>query len=440
MNYLIISQIGLSFFLVPKLNKEKDVEKIYFHIVADDVRATGKGMENLEDYSKLVNTLDYHSVLNRIKPDNLIIIIDDVGLGETGKHLRMEGYKVIGGTPLADKIEIDRDFGQKMVKGIMEIPETYSFNSFDSGINFLKGRKKDEVFYFKPNDADVPKEYTYKGKDIIDLIEGLKNFKEEWEWKESFQLQKEVKGQLMDFSAMINSKGQILPNSLIYYFENKPVMNDDIGPQTGGATAVEYCHKLEGQFYEIFTKLTPKLIKDGYVGQIAINSIISEEDKKPYFIEFCGRWGYPSFPLDITLLEETGQTVHSLFVALTEGTLPTLFPTGKIGVTTWVGIPPYPYKDGVEKNEGVPIKWDKKWDLYFYPYYVKYDENKGMVAAGVAGEIVQVTCVANNLPSAVDMLYNTYIPTLSLKNMLYRTDAGVDAKKRMIKLKEMKVI
>jgi phosphoribosylamine--glycine ligase len=440
MTYLILSPIALSLFLVNRLGASKSVDKVYFWVGDPSLRATGKHMEDYEGYEKLELVDDYNEVLNEESKDNLIIFIDDIGMGETGHSLRKQGWSVIGGSPFADKIEDERGYAQEVVQGIMEVPETYEFESFDDGMKFAKTRSKDEVFFFKPNDSQVPKDYTYRAKNIKDLVSALKNFKDEWKWKESFQLQMEVKGQLMDFSCFIDKNGQILPNSLIYYFENKPLMNDDVGPQTGGAIAVEYAHKLEGQFYEIFQKLLPKLTSDGYYGQIAINCIIDEETKKPYFLEFCGRVGYPSLPADVTLVEDKGKTVHDLFLALVTGSLPNLFPTNKIATTIWIGIPPYPFKEGTDKNKGVPISWDKKYDSYFFPYYVMHDEKKGLVAAGVGGEILQITCCDVTLNGAVSMLMDTYLPTLRLKNAMYRTDLGKDARDRMKKLQEWKII
>lgn len=439
-SYLILSPVGLSLFLAWHLGQSQDVKKVYFYMKDTELKGTGKDLNMLAGWEKFEVVSEWSSILLKEKRQELIIIIDDIGLGTTGNLLRRLGYRVIGGSSLADEIEDNRDAGANMVKGVMAIPETYTFESFADGIGFLKTRQKDESFYFKPNDAETPKDYTFHGKDIPRLIEAMKNFKDEWKWKESFQLQKEVKGQLMDFSVYFNSKGQMMPNSLIYYFENKPLMNDDVGPQTGGAIAVEYCHNLEGQFYEIYKKLTPKLLKDGYVGQIAINCIIEEKTKKPYFLEFCGRFGYPSLPVDLTLLEDSGKTVHGFFSALVNGETPTMFPTNKIGVTIWVGIPPYPNKEGIKDTKGVPIKWDNKWYKYFWPYFVSYDKRKGMVAAGTGTEILQITCADVTLDGAIQMLMETYLPTLRLKNAMYRTDLGVDARKRMKVLKEWGVI
>ncbi|PWU06086.1 MAG: hypothetical protein C5B43_02285 [Verrucomicrobia bacterium] len=63
-----------------------------------------------------------------------------------------------------------------------------------------------------------------------------------------------------------------------------------------------------------------------------------------------------------------------------------------------------------------------------------------MVMAGMAGDALNITCCDQTLDGAVSMLYDTYLPTLEIKHAMYRTDLGKDAKKRIKKLRELKVI
>lgn len=442
MKYLFISPISLAMFLVPRLAQSSEVEKIYFCTLDTEKKKTGKGMEEYPGWEKLELVTDWHQVVNENSPKELVVVIDDIGIGETGKFLRDHGYRVIGGSPFTDKIEDDRQFATDLMSRIMDIPESKSFDSWDAAIEYIKGFPKEEIFVFKPNDSEAPKEYTYLGKKGTEqLIEAMKSFRSVWQWKESFQIQKFVKGTEVDFSAYFNGK-EYITNSLILYFENKPIMNDDVGPATGGSVAVEFSHESKGIFWDILEKFKPALKKANYVGQISINSIVSEENHKPHFLEFCGRFGYPSLPLDITLVEETGKSFHDLFMAMVNGTNPPgLFAKDKIAVTISCFVPPAPSEKNLEEIDGEPISWDKKWDKYFFPYYIKYDpKKKGMVLAGTSTWICQITCADSTLAGALSMLYDTYVPTLTLKDVEYRTDCGKSAKKRIKALKEMDVL
>jgi len=437
MKILILSPLSLSMFIVPRLNKEPEIEKIYFYIKDTNMKCVGRGMENVQDWEKLELVSDYSKVLNENKPSELIVFIDDVGMGETGKYLRDIGYKVIGGTPFTDRIEEERQFATDLMKRIMNVPDSTSFTSFDAGMQFIKNFEPEERLIFKPNDSEVPKEYTYVSKDVPDLLEAMKSFEAEWKWKEDFQIQKFIKGVEVDFSAFFNGK-EYLTNSMMIYFENKPLCSGNIGPATGGSIAVEFARKPDGIFWPILEKLKPALQKVGYKGQLAINCIVSEEDHKPYFLEFCGRIGYPSFPIDISLMEEKGKSVWNLIKALANGENPDLFPTDKIAVTASVYSIPISTSKNITDFKYEPVDWDIKYDKYFFPYFIMYDE--GIVMAGVAPDVMNVTCVGSTIDGAVSMLYDIYMPALHLKDKVYRDDLGKDAKERIKALREWKVL
>jgi phosphoribosylamine-glycine ligase len=431
MNYVIISPEGNSFYLIPRLNAVVDVAKIYYCLLDTTLKEVGKNLNEVSDYSKLIMCKDYNEAINTHTKEDLIIIIDDVGLGETGKHLRDLGYKVIGGGVMADRLENDRTLATNLMAKVMAIPETFTFQTFEEGMVFLKGQQKEARFVFKPHDGDVPKEYTYVSKDVADLLENMKEFKTHWKWETIFQLQKFIKGTEVDFNAYFNGKEYL---NLTIYFENKPIMNDDVGASGGGAIATQVSRPFKGVFADILEKIKPVFIKDGYKGCVAINSIVDEQGK-PHFIEFTNRFGYPSLPMDITSLEENGKTVHDLCMTLVHGEKKKLFAENKPSIVVSVGVPPYPSKDYLEQVKGLKISWDKQWDTYFFASSIM-SVNGALVLAGGSAECLQITCCDETIDGASAMLYDTYIPTLRLKGAMYRTDCGKDAKKRLANVKD----
>lgn len=432
MNYVIYSVNGLGFFLVPRLNQTEAVEKIYFCYPNVECKQYGMGLSELPDYSKLEMITDVNTALNKLDPANTIVIIDDVGGGETGKMARDRGFKTVGGGVMADKLESDRTFATNLMKKVMDVPETFTFATFEEGMAFAKGQDKASQFVFKPNDEDVPKEYTYVSKNVGDLIENMQEFKAHWKWKTEFQLQRVVPGTEVDFNGYFNGKEFL---NLTIYFENKQIMNDNIGPSGGGSIAVQVVRPFKGPFADILDKLKPILIKDGYKGCVAINSIVSDEDHKPYFLEFTIRFGYPSLQIDLTQLEENGRTAHDFFTQLVNETSGNPFAENKPGVVVSVGVPPYPTKEA-EMVKGLKMSWDKKWDTYFFANYIMKGEKDDVVLAGISNECLQVTCCDSTIDGATAMLYDTYMPTLKLKGAMYRTDCGKDAKKRLAKVKD----
>src|SRR5215213_7965090 len=45
-----------------------------------------------------------------------VIIFDDIGFGAVAEKLRRDGKAVVGGTPLSDRLELDRDWAQEELK------------------------------------------------------------------------------------------------------------------------------------------------------------------------------------------------------------------------------------------------------------------------------------------------------------------------------------
>lgn len=443
MKYLILSIVGCGFYMVPRLAKATDTEKVYFWCRDNaKMEKLGKGMENLPGWEKFEKVKDFGKVLKRESKDNLIIIMDDTGMGFTADVLRSEGWKVVSGGELAEKMEGDRWWSIQMMKKVMKVPETVYYDTFEEGFSFLKSREKSERWCFKPQDPEVPKDKTYVGKNIQDVIEAMQNFKSSWEWGDGFVLQSFVDGYEGDMSAYFVN-GEYLPNSLNWYFENKAFETGDKGPATGGEIAVSFFRPMDGKAKEIFDKLKPLLTKYNYNGQLAINCMFSKEDHEPYFLELTPRFGYPSLEIEITLEEDSGHTFAELIKMLAGVTKSqSMFPTNKIGTIVTVSTPPYPIDQAAEMLVGkMPISWDKKWDNYMFPWFMMYDEKKrGHALCGYSGHALSVTCAAENLDGAVQMTYETYIPTIKLQNIQYRIDLGKNAKERIKILKDWKVI
>lgn len=441
MKYAILSSCGLELFLIPRLCAVKEVEKVYFWHMDSHYKSAGKDMENCPGWEKFQLITDWPQVLRESNKEELVIVIGDVGLGETGDYLRKMGYKVIGGSRFGDKAEDDRDYASQFMSKFMKIPPTASFESFEQGVGFLKTQDKEARFVFKPNDSGVPKEYTYVSKDIKDMLSFIKDVKPQWKWLESFQLQTVIDGTECDFNAYFNGK-QFIDSTFLAYFEEKGIMDKNVGAATGGAVATAFRPKAEGKLWDILKKIELYLEKIDYRGQLAVNSIIDKQGDA-YFLEFCVRFGYPSLPIEVTLLEDNGKSIHDLFMAMANGENPKdLFPMNKIGATISIFVPPAPNGEPemMSGTKGQPISWDKKWDSYFFPYYIQWDEKKGMVLAGVCSWVLQCTCVDSTLPGAASMIYDEYMKTLRLKMAMYRSDVGEFSKERIKKLRGLKMI
>jgi phosphoribosylamine-glycine ligase len=299
MKYLIISIVGCGFYMAPRLAKASDTEKVYYWCRDNaKMEKVGKDMENLPGWEKFEKVKDFGQVLKQNNKEDLVIIFDDTGMGFTADILRSQGWKVVQGGELAEKLEGDRWWAIQMMKKVMKVPETVYYNTFEEGIAFLKSQDKEAKFFFKPQDPEVPKDKTYGGK-VKDVISAMQTFKTEWQWGDGFVLQLAVDGYEGDMSAYFVN-GEYIPNSMNWYFENKAFLVGDKGSATGGEIAVSFFRPMAGKVKEIFDKLKPLLTKANYNGQIAINCMFSKEDHEPYFLEHTPRFGYPSLEIYIS--------------------------------------------------------------------------------------------------------------------------------------------
>ena len=163
-----------------------------------------------------------------------VIVFDDIGFGETAEKLRSEGKFVVGGSVYTDKLENDREFGQKELKdaGVSTLP-SWNFTSFDEAIEFVK--KNPDRYVIKPSgNAQNEKELLFVGQeeDGKDVEQVLEHYKLKWSNKiKFFQIQKYESGVEVGIGAFFNGRDFAYPINI--NFEHKRLFPNNIGPSTG---------------------------------------------------------------------------------------------------------------------------------------------------------------------------------------------------------------
>ncbi|RJR43831.1 MAG: hypothetical protein C4567_05190 [Deltaproteobacteria bacterium] len=244
---------------------------------------------------------------------------------------------VIGASAWSEEIEMDRKLGSDIAEKLgLAISETHDFKALKQGVKFLKGRK--DRWVLKPHhNADLDLTYVerYPGE-LLRKFEGElpRRVGEKFE----FMLQRVVEGVEISTEGWFDGEKWHHFNHTI---EDKRLMQGGLGPAIGsqgntcwikGVQAGKPAPLLVAEL----TKLTPWLKTAGYVGPVDINAIVSEEDHRPYFLEFTPRCGYDALYCLLTLLK------GSLTEFWTKG-FKGEFQYPGFASSQRLSIPPYPY-------------------------------------------------------------------------------------------------
>lgn len=405
--FLVVSSQALLVDMAWQLTKEGHKVKFYIQSKAD--KDVGDGfIDKIDSWEDHKDWAD-------------VIIFDDNEYGSTVEKLKKEGKAVVGGPSYADKLEMDRDFGQQEMKaaGLNTLP-SWDFNTFDDAIEFVK--KNPERYVVKPNGkAQNDKVLSFVGQeeDGLDIIAILDHYKKGWGSKiKSFQIQKFASGIEVAIGAFFNGKEFILPACI--NFEHKRMFNDDIGPSTGEMGNSMFWLG-ENHFYkETLAKMKDRLAQSGYVGYFDINCIVNSRGIYP--LEITSRFGYPTINIQLEgVLSKWGE----FFYALANNQLFSLRTKKGFQIGVVVAVPPFPFvdPDAFRKySEDAVIMFKKPINEGLHPCDVKLIDGDWRLA-GNSGYVLVVTGSGSTMEEARRETYNR-VKNIMIPNMFYRTDIG----------------
>ena len=97
--FVFVTIEALSLDLAYKIKEEG--HEVKFYIQSKDEKDIGDGfVAKTDQWEDLIGWAD-------------VLVFDDLGFGKTAEKLRSEGKRVVGGSVYTDRLENDREFGQK---------------------------------------------------------------------------------------------------------------------------------------------------------------------------------------------------------------------------------------------------------------------------------------------------------------------------------------
>jgi len=406
MKFLWVSEFGDTLALAMKVLEEgNDVE---FTVLDRTKRHCGNGL-----VPKV--TGNWQKQLAKDK----IIVFDMVGSGVIADKLKKQGYMVFGGSVLADKLELDRNFGLKAmeVAGI-PTPESTKFNNFDEAIRHVQ--RKNTRFVFKP-DNNIDCAYTYVSFNEFDMIHFLETLKKDSKFNGTkFVLQEYEEGIEISLEGLFNGKDWV-DGWFNITLERKQKMTGDLGQATG--CAIDVVKVLADQRESLMVKktlekITPLLKASNYQGMIDINCIW--KNGMPLGLEWTTRFGLNAI---FTMLELVKDDLGKIIADVCFGSNREVRSEKlQFGASVRCAVP----EDPKIKNRLIQNIKDFK---HIHPLDMMLDDEARLVCSDTDHVISVVTAYGGTIKKAADFVYHLINKTSNFGclDLEYRLDCGEKA-------------
>lgn len=355
---------------------------------------------------------------------NGLVVFDDVGYGKEQDTLRKEGYQVVGGSEMGDRIEEDRAYGQKILaeNGITPL-DSYNFSDPREAIQFIKEHLED-LWVVKKNGGHIS-HLSYvttleNQEDAIGILEQYARF-----GLKDVNLQKKVSGVEIGIARYFNGNDWVGPIEI--NVEHKGLMPGNLGPKTPEmGTIMWYDSNEENKlFVRTLSRLKDYLKKINFRGDIDINCFVSHNDIWP--LELTARFGTPSTSLQIEL--HNSRWTDFLLAVATGAPYELDYKKG-FGAVVTVAVPPFPYhvdSMSTETSAGFPVVFNpgvgEEEIKHYYFEEVSKDVSGSYAVSGIRGCVMYVGGFGQTISEAREVAYQR-IRKVHVPKMFYRYDIG----------------
>jgi phosphoribosylamine---glycine ligase len=361
-----------------------------------------------------------------------LIVFDDSGYGKMQDGLRKKGYTVFGGCEMSDKLEFDREFGQKIfAKYGLKTVTLKDFDDLDDAAVYIKAHPAPWVI---KKSCGSTKFVSYVGKlddgrDTLDLIKAYLNDRATSHLKIS--LQKRIDGVEIGVGRYFNGDKWIGP--IEFNIEHNMFMPGDVGPMTSEMGTLAWYSEDEGNklYLETIAKLEPYLKEIKFKGDFELNCIVSESG--PYILEATPRFGSPI----IHLHSEIHNSPWGEFLyAIAKGEDYDLDWKKGYGIVLTIAVPPFPYPKKMKENYayGINIHFkdlpeDEFEHIHFEEVSRRMHSQGQLYISDKRGYILYVTGIADDIQKAQEKVYSI-AQRIIIPKVIYRNDIGTSFLKR----------
>jgi phosphoribosylamine--glycine ligase len=376
----------------------------------------------------LTRVEDYRTELDWVRTagEDGVILFETAEHGALQEQLRRDGFQVIGGSALGDRLENDRAFGQSALAEMgLQTARTHAFDDYERAIAFVRANPRRYVFKLDGSETASSRNYVGAAPDGSDIIALLASQPARLATigirQSSFVLMDYIEGVETGLGAYFNGEEFLRPACLDW--EHKRLFPGDLGELTGEMGTLLTYEDTDRLFDLTLARLAP-LLRDGrYLGYINLNTIINEQGIWP--LELTCRFGYPGFAI-LDALQVEGWAPLFKRMLRRDGLGFETTPGFACGVV--LTVPPFPYRYGYsELSRGLPVSWDptltaEELDRIHFSEVAR-DSHGQLVTSGVTGYIGVATGTGVTITAAQRNAYllarRVYVP-----NLRYRVDIG----------------
>jgi len=356
-----------------------------------------------------------------------LVLSDMVGSGALCDDLRRKGKLVLGGSSFADKLELDRSYGEKVARSLTQVklPNSELVRTSKALLECLKEKKAKVVKPFNnksssltlvSNDKHNRTVSSIAKKQINELLPCL--------------VEDKVEGVEISTEGWFNGEKWVLPFN--HTIEQKRFMEGDKGSNVGCMGNVVWLTNGDRLTSKVLGPLVPLLKKMNYVGPLDVNCIVS--DSNVYFLEYTARFGYEAIQ---TLSELLEGSLYDFLYRIASGKAGEVKGDSKqVAMGVRLSFPPYPVKHELDKLRGVQcldIPNEARKHVWLADV-MKLDGQE--VLAGADGVIGCVTAKGVNVKECQRQVYSLIKRIIICADVQYRSDIGSsveDDKKRLMK-------
>ncbi len=354
-----------------------------------------------------------------------VILFESAAQGRLQDALRSEGFQVIGGSALGDRLEADRAFGQSALQAAgLQVAGCHRFTDYGEAMAFVDRHPARYVLKFNGASSERTRNYVGQsgnGADVHALLSmHAGKVRTAPNGTPDFVLMEFIQGIEIGVGGYFN--GQRFLSPVCVDFEHKRFFPGDLGELTGEMGTIVSYQESAHLYDTVLRPLAPMLQDGGYCGYINVNLMANEDGLWP--LEFTCRFGYPGFAICEALHVDPWETIFRTMLrrdALDFGTREG-FACGVV-----LTVPPFPYRQGyAELSKGLPVFIDpamthvQRASLHFAEVALSQGV---LVASGSCGYLGVATGVGETVHAAnlaaLDTVRKVIVP-----NLRYRTDIG----------------